>query len=700
MVFSLLLRFSLLLVCFGLPAWLDAGPGEWKQIGPFGGDVRTLADDPGDFSRLFLGTSNGSIYASADGGRSWTWWSQVAPRHDYVVDEIIIDARDPSVMYAGVWSTEAGAGGGVFKSDDGGRTWRVLPGIAGQSVRSLAQARSNEKILVAGTLQGVFRTTDAGESWERISPAYHEEIRNIESLAIDPTQPDVIYAGTWHLPWKTTDGGRTWNSVKSGIIDDSDIFSMVIDWSNPNTIFASACSGIYRTDSGGAAWRKIQGIPHTARRTRVLRQDPKNAAIVYAGTTEGLWKTESGGASWRRITSARLIINDIVIDPRDPRRLLLGTDRAGVLESLDGGENFQARNYGFAHRQVSRAAFDPRAGRLYVAVLHDKEYGGIFASSAGREWEQLGAGLEDRDVFALIYAAGPGGGRLLAGLKDGMMAWDPQRKVWEPTGRVLRSAPPEPAPKVAVARRPAGRSPRSPTPAPKTVPAGPSSPAPGLLRAAVDDFFQAGPDQPVYAATSSGVMKSVDAGATWTPASPPFFITTVAAAGNFMVAGTPTGLDLSLNGGRHWFHIYLPAGTARAHVNAIALAGKTIFVATDAGLFRSLDGGARWERRGRGVPYAPVSGVRVHPADPRQVFVIARQTGIVYRSDDGGNTFANLSRDGIAGGPLRGLEIMPALGGAGFQLLVASGFDGLFMQPLAPRAAPQLATAGDAAGKQ
>ena len=69
----------------------------------------------------------------------------------------------------------------------------------------------------------------------------------MESLAIDPLDPNVVYAGTWHLPWKTTDGGKNWQSIKEGIIDDSDVFSIIIDPANPNLVFASACSGIYKS---------------------------------------------------------------------------------------------------------------------------------------------------------------------------------------------------------------------------------------------------------------------------------------------------------------------------------------------------------------------------------------------------------------------------------------------------------------------
>ena len=399
-----------------LPA---SGAAQWSQIGPYGGDVRALAADPSNFSQLFLGTSNGQIYASANAGRSWIRWSQVAPGAGYVVDDILVDAADPRVMYVGAWQAGVNGGGGVFKSTDGGRSWHTLRDMAGRSVRALVQARHRSHLLVAGTLEGVFRSKDAGRSWERISPPYHPEIRNIESLALDPNNPQVIYAGTWHLPWKTSDGGLSWHSIKKGMLDDSDVFSFLVDRSNHRRVFASACSGIYQSNSAGAVWRKIQGIPHSARRTRVLRQDPVNPALLYAGTTEGLWKTSSAGRRWQQMTSPRLVINDILIDPHDPAHLLLGTDRAGVLESVDGGKTFRASNQGFSHRHVSGAAFDPATGRVYAAVVHDRQYGGVFFSDDRDHWQQLQAGLEEQDVSALVYAGTAEGGRLLAGLRNG-----------------------------------------------------------------------------------------------------------------------------------------------------------------------------------------------------------------------------------------------------------------------------------------
>src|SRR6266704_1792744 len=174
---------------------LGAAAESWSPAGPWGGDVRSLAGD----------------------------------------------SRDPRVVYVGYWEVH-GAGGGVARSRDGGATFELLEGIAGQPVKALSVAPSDSGSLVAGTRDGVFRSRDGGRTWARISPEGDAELRNIDSIAIDPGDPDTIYAGTWHLPWKTTDGGHTWKGVHAGMIDDSEVMTLIIDRRSPRVVYATACS--------------------------------------------------------------------------------------------------------------------------------------------------------------------------------------------------------------------------------------------------------------------------------------------------------------------------------------------------------------------------------------------------------------------------------------------------------------------------
>src|SRR5438270_4082485 len=335
---------SALVVCCAL--WIAlplVAQSQWVPLGPDGGDVRSLTYDPKKPDRIFIGTSSGEMFLSTDNGANWARFAHFGQGDDYVVDHVMINPRNSKIMYVATWSvTGQTVGGDVFRSHDGGKSWQAMPDMHGKSIRAMSMSESDPDTLVVGALDGVYRTSNGGSNWEKISPEHHAEIKNIESVAVDPRQPKVIYAGTWHLPWKTEDGGATWHSIKNGMIEDSDVFSMIVDRDDSSVVYASACSGIYKSDLAGELFKKVQGIPFSARRTRVLRQDPNNPKVVYAGTTEGLWRTEDAGKSWKRISDPNVIVNDVMVDPRKSSRVLLATDRSGVLASNDFGVKFSA----------------------------------------------------------------------------------------------------------------------------------------------------------------------------------------------------------------------------------------------------------------------------------------------------------------------------------------------------------------------
>src|ERR1700691_5578660 len=299
-------------VCGGAP---PVQAQVWRGPGPAGGGGRAAASDPAHPEVLYLGTTDGAIFASRDAGADWQQLGAVGENQNAVVTAIIVDPRDSARLYAATWTREAaGEGGGVFVSSDGGVPWHDS-GLAGHAVRALAQAASDPAVLVAGALDGLFLSRDSGESWQRVTPAGDAELRNFDSLAIDPRDPLGFFVGLFHLPGKTVDGGAHWSAIDAGMIDDSDVLSLLTDQENPRRIFASACSGIYRSNNGGGAWEKLEGIPYSARRTPVIRQDVARPEILYAGTTEGMWKTTDGGASWRRISPRSWVINSMVILP-------------------------------------------------------------------------------------------------------------------------------------------------------------------------------------------------------------------------------------------------------------------------------------------------------------------------------------------------------------------------------------------------
>lgn len=418
---------STVIVCLCWTAPLQAVP--WLPFGPDGGDARRMATDPRDHTHLYLGTANGWIYESHNGGAHWTRLARVAKRDDLVLDSIVVDSRDPRHLIVGAWVIDR-ADGGLFASTDGGASWTSQAEMRGQSVRALAASVSDPNILVAGTLQGVYRSQDGGLRWKLISPRDSVEIHNIESVAIDPKDPNVIYAGTWHLPWKTTDAGENWGNIKDGIIDDSDVFSIIVDPKSPKTVYASACSGIYKSENAGMQFRKVQGIPSSARRTRVLLQDPNHQDTIFAGTTEGLFRSEDAGKSWNRTTGPEIIVNDVSVDSTDSRHVLIATDRGGVLASDDGGDTFHSSNAGFSTRQITALKRDLQSpSTLFVGVVNDKEWGGVFQSdNGGLTWTQRSEGLQGRDVFSLGQAPD---GTMIAGTAHGLYRLDALAATWK-----------------------------------------------------------------------------------------------------------------------------------------------------------------------------------------------------------------------------------------------------------------------------
>jgi photosystem II stability/assembly factor-like uncharacterized protein len=566
----------------------------WFPLGPFGGDARSFATDPRDAKHIYLGTATGWVYDSHDGGATWKRVAQIANRNDLVIDHILADPSDPLRMIVGAFTPEH-PDGGLWISEDGGVNWYAQAEMHGQAVLALARSVSDPKVIVAGTLRGVFRSTDDGTHWNQISPPSSTEIHEVESIAIDPTNPEIIYAGTWHLPWKTTDGGAHWENIKNGIIDDSDVFSIIIDPTQPKVVYASACSGIYKSLNAAGEFKKIQGIPSTARRTRKLAQDPKHLNTVYAGTTEGLYRTLDAGEHWSRLTGPELIVNDVYIDPENPDHVLLATDRGGVLASENAGESFHGSNSGFSARQIIAYAADPHnPARLYVGVVNDKEVGGVFTSSnAGVSWQQKSSGLGGRDIFSL---AATQDGVILAGTNRGIFRL--QDDNWMDTGVLHAGGEKPPVVVVGVKGNAVARPRKTRQAAPKTAAA-----------EHLDDLIYAITPEvnAIYAGTSNGLLRGDAFGNGWTRVSSLKMdeVRYVAIDGHTLLAASLKRIELSGNAGQTWKPVAVPAGLTQ--ISALAIDDtRTIWVGGREGLFRSSNMGESWQ---------PTTGLALNDVD-------------------------------------------------------------------------------------
>ena len=565
----------------------------WLPFGPDGGDARAFAADPKDPSHIYLGTAAGWLFESHDGGKKWVRLARMGGRDNLVVDNILIDPADPKHIVVGAWKLADlnHPDGGVFVSDDSGATWTTPEDMSGKSVLALTAAPSDPKIMVAGTMDGVFRSTDSGAHWQQVSPRDSKELHEVESIAIDPVDPNTMYAGTWHLPWKTTDGGANWKGINQGLIEDSDVFSIIVDPKQPKTMYLSACSGIYKSEDAGEKFLKAAGIPSSARRTRVLMQDPNQPDKVYAGTTEGLYRTDDAGKTWKLTTGPEVIVNDVYVNPSDSKHVLLATDRGGVLASEDGGISFAPSNSGFSARQVTAFTSDPQhPATVYVGVVNDKELGGVFVSqTGGLSWSQMSTGLGGRDVFTLGQAPD---GTVLAGTSHGIFRL--KNATWQRVGLEIR-AKPVPSRKATrgTAKQPAVAA--KAKAAPVSLPAKKGRPvATKIFDGSVYGISLSG--DTLYAASSQGLLQSVTNGTSWfaVDSIPHDIYRFLAASKSNVLAASLTAAQMSKDGGATWQTLTLPQQVTQ--ISAVSVDGEGDFwVGGREGAFYSSDSGASWK---------------------------------------------------------------------------------------------------------
>jgi len=666
----------------------------WRQVGPPGGDVQSLAAVPGSTRSLFLGTSDGHVFGSTDAGEHWVLLGRIGEHHDDVIMSMIVDPLSEKTLYATSW-TLSSKGGGVYRSADAGHNWELI-GLEGRVVRAIAAAPSNPDTLVAGATDGVYRSDDSGKHWSRITPENHEDLRNFDSIAIDPHDANTIYAGTYHLPWKTTDGGKNWTPIHQGMVDDSDVMSITIDQNNSSHIFASACSGIYHSSDGGATWTKFKGIPKDSRRTVHILQDPKRPLTVYAATTEGLWKTSDDGAAWHLVTPATWSILSMIVDPENSDRLILGTERLGVQISDNGGQTYRASNQGFTHRRIVDAAVDPQHPERSLIVLTSNFEPMLETKDSGRTWTPLATGLKSgppRHVFASpegwFAAPGPGG----------LIRYDSYRGTWLPVNQVIEKSVPAPARRTASMKTVSSKSSTAAGSKAAT-----KSAAPTVTKTTVP-FHSRVNDMAFsrdawYAATEDGLMISHDSGLNWAlvPIAPAVAgVSTLAASAtsvrairvgsnnSYLWAITQRQLEISGDGGKTWIARALPV-EPRGTLHFQSIDESDIVLSSDHGVFTSRDGGESWHQ-------ANLSELSIEEMAPlKNAVAVSTAKGEVFLSRDGGKSWGRVDSPGAQ-------ENLSALRSreAGNQLVAATATEGLFVLEVGPASSASIGTNEDMA---
>lgn len=352
----------------------------YRMVGPSrGGRVTAVTGVPSQPETFYMGVASGGVFRTTDNGRTWV---PITDGQMPVgsVGAIAVADSDPNIIYVGTGSDGArsnvSTGRGVYKSTDGGRTW-AFAGLynAGQigAVRihptnpDIVWLSATGDLFKANSERGVFKTVDGGRTWKKV--LYLSDEVGAADVELQPGNPNVVYAWMSRLerkPWtiisggrvggfyKSTDAGETFTKIATGLPGELiGKGNLAVTAANPNRIYAlieaAPGGGFYRSDDGGATWANT-GAPANVQASMTQRPfyyttigaDPTNADVVYAGA-ESFFKSTDGGRTFTTIRTPHGDNHDIWVNPNNGQIMVQAND-GGANVSTDGGRTWSTQS--------------------------------------------------------------------------------------------------------------------------------------------------------------------------------------------------------------------------------------------------------------------------------------------------------------------------------------------------------------------
>jgi photosystem II stability/assembly factor-like uncharacterized protein len=348
----------------------------FRSIGPamVGGRISSFAVNPQNRAHYFAAAASGGLWKTTNAGTSWT------PLFDnegsYSIGCVTLDPKNPHTVWVGTGENNSqrsvGYGDGVYRSDDGGRTWRNLGLKDSQHIaRILIDPRDSNTVYVAaqgplwgpGGDRGLYKSTDGGKTWAHALKI--SEHTGVTDVVMDPRDPNVLYAAAyqrrrhvWTLInggpesaiYKSTDAGATWTKLSNGLPNgEMGRIGLALAPTNPDILYAqieaaNRRGGIFRSTDRGASWERRNEFDSTAMYYSTIYVDPRNFDRIYTMNVR-IMVSDDGGSTLRPL-NARFVHVDyhaLWIDPQDPNYYLVGND-GGIYESFDRGANWHFKS--------------------------------------------------------------------------------------------------------------------------------------------------------------------------------------------------------------------------------------------------------------------------------------------------------------------------------------------------------------------